>query len=79
MVIRPAQHTDLEDILALAASAGTGLTTLPNDPVRIEDKIKNSVDAFSRDIVEPGPEYYFLCWKMMQLARLLVLVPWSPP
>ncbi|MCW8857527.1 MAG: arginine N-succinyltransferase [Kangiella sp.] len=59
MVIRPAQHTDLQDILALAASAGTGLTTLPNDPVRIEDKIKNSVDAFSRDIVEPGPEYYF--------------------
>ncbi|NVK22363.1 MAG: arginine N-succinyltransferase [Kangiellaceae bacterium] len=59
MVIRPAQHSDLEDILELAASAGTGLTTLPNDPERITDKIKNSIDAFNADIDVPGPEYYF--------------------
>lgn len=59
MVIRPAQTDDLEDILALAAAAGTGLTTLPNDPVRIKDKIVSSIKAFSADIEAPGPEYYF--------------------
>lgn len=59
MVIRPAQTSDLEDILALAAAAGTGLTTLPNDPVRITDKIVSSIKAFSTEVEGPGPEYYF--------------------
>ncbi len=59
MVIRPAQTDDLQDILQLAAAAGTGLTTLPNDPVRIKDKIASSLKAFNTPINEPGPEYYF--------------------
>lgn len=59
MVIRPAQSKDLDDILALAAAAGTGLTTLPNDPVRIQDKITSSIKAFSAQLDKPGPEYYF--------------------
>ncbi len=59
MVIRPVQTTDLEDILQLAAAAGTGLTTLPNDPERINDKITSSLNAFNKAIEAPGPEYYF--------------------
>ncbi len=71
MVIRPVQTTDLQDILELAASAGTGLTTLPNDPVRIDDKIKNSVNAFTTDISEPGPEYYFFVLEDIEKQKVV--------
>jgi len=59
MVIRPAQNTDLEDILELAASAGTGLTTLPNNPETISNRISNSQKALSQEIKQPGSECYF--------------------
>lgn len=57
MVIRPAQRTDLEDILELAASAGTGLTTLPHNPDTISNKIENSQKALAQDIKQPGSDY----------------------
>lgn len=62
MVIRPAQPDDLHDILALAETAGTGLTTLPNDNERINNKIKSSKTAFSKKIHPEealGEDYYF--------------------
>lgn len=71
MVIRPAQSKDLDDILALAAAAGTGLTTLPNDPERIQDKITSSIKAFSSDIDQPGPEYYFFVLEDTQKNRVV--------
>ncbi|WP_251359307.1 arginine N-succinyltransferase [Kangiella sp. TOML190] len=71
MVIRPAQTEDLDDILALAAAAGTGLTTLPNDPVRIGDKIQSSINAFTMDIAEPGPEYYFFVLEDLNAQKVV--------
>ena len=71
MVIRPAQKNDLNDILELAASAGTGLTTLPNDPERITDKIKSSMRAFDADIKEPGPEYYFFVLEDLEKQKVV--------
>ncbi len=71
MVIRPAQTNDLEDILELAAAAGTGLTTLPNDPVRIKDKIVSSIKAFSAEIDVPGPEYYFFVLEDTQKQKVV--------
>lgn len=62
MVIRPAQPSDLDDILALAKAAGTGLTTLPNDNKRINDKIESSENAFNKEISPEKPlgeDYYF--------------------
>lgn len=61
MIIRPAQADDLQDILALAEAAGTGLTTLPNDSKRINDKIQSSETAFSKEINPESldEDYYF--------------------
>lgn len=71
MVIRPAQRTDLEDILELAASAGTGLTTLPNNPETISNRIANSQLALSQDIKQPGSECYFFVLEDSQEGKVI--------
>ena len=49
MVIRPVEMTDLDDIVALAAKTGTGLTTLPNSPSHLKAKIEDSLGAFNKE------------------------------
>ncbi|AOE49393.1 arginine N-succinyltransferase [Kangiella sediminilitoris] len=71
MVIRPAQSTDLEDILELAASAGTGLTTLPHNPETISNRITNSQQALSEDIKQPGSECYFFVLEDSQDGKVI--------
>lgn len=71
MVIRPAQSTDLEDILELAASAGTGLTTLPNNPDTISKKIDNSQKALAQDVKQPGSDYYFFVLEDLEERKVI--------
>lgn len=71
MVIRPAQSTDLEDILELAASAGTGLTTLPHNPETISNKIESSKKALSQDIKQPDSECYFFVLEDSQDKKVI--------
>lgn len=56
--VRPIAAADLDALLDLARSAGTGFTSLP--PVRevLAQKIARSVVSFSEGVELPGPERY---------------------
>ena len=58
MVVRPAKPGDLAAILKLAKAAGVGLTTLPADPDIIKSQIKQSRQAFAKNIRRPVDERY---------------------
>lgn len=58
MLIRPATHADQGSLVELAKKTGSGLTTLPDDRDLLEEKIEQSLQAFSRDISSPALEYY---------------------
>lgn len=58
-VMRTATQDDLNDITALAAQAGIGLTTLPHDKHRLQHNIQRSIDALNKAITSPNDEYYF--------------------
>ena len=56
--VRPIALHDLDGLLDLARSAGTGFTSLP--PVRevLQKKIERSLASFAADVAVPGPERY---------------------
>lgn len=58
MLFRPVTQDDAEQITALAQQTGTGLTTLPKDPVKLKEKIDLSMASFAADVEYPGNEYY---------------------
>lgn len=57
-VLRPVRETDLNAIVSLAKSVGGGLTTLPPDAEFLEDRIHESLRAFSPRVRKPGGEHY---------------------
>ncbi|PIP80758.1 MAG: arginine N-succinyltransferase [Gammaproteobacteria bacterium CG22_combo_CG10-13_8_21_14_all_40_8] len=57
-IVRPVKHSDLEQLYNLAKQAGHGLTTLPADRDRLEDKIIASIEAFSKNVDKAYNEYY---------------------
>lgn len=59
LVVRPVKEDDLESVLALAAKAETGLTTLPPDRDILSRRIKESVRSFSSMPEKPSGETYF--------------------
>ncbi|MDX2110474.1 MAG: arginine N-succinyltransferase [Verrucomicrobiota bacterium] len=56
--IRPSHLSDLDGILELIRASGDQLTTLPNDPQFIEQRLHESQRAFYPRISAPGGEYY---------------------
>jgi arginine N-succinyltransferase len=46
-VVRPARLNDLDGLFALAEKTGTGLTTLPAHKPALQQKIEESIEAFS--------------------------------
>ena len=61
-VIRPAQATDLEGLLALAGQTSFGLTTLPKDADWLAGRVRDSEEAFRRlsDERPRGEAYLFV-------------------
>jgi arginine N-succinyltransferase len=57
-VFRPIAESDLPSLLALARSIKGSLTTLPADEAFLEDRINDSLRAFSPRIKKAGGEYY---------------------
>jgi arginine N-succinyltransferase len=57
-VLRPVREADLAAIVALAKSVGGGLTTLPPNAEFLEDRIHESLRAFSPRVRKPGGEHY---------------------
>ena len=58
MLIRPVEFTDLKALQLLAKQTGSGLTTLPDNIDLLQEKIELSKLAFTKDVKEPGKEYY---------------------
>ncbi len=57
-IIRPVKEEDLEALLLLASKTGPGMTSLPADPKLLELKIKESINSFKIDPIEPSNEAY---------------------
>lgn len=59
LVIRPLQENDLEDLYAMAQSAGKGLTTLPADRELLQNKIEHSRQTFDQRCAPEAGLYLF--------------------
>ena len=59
-VIRPVQMADLPDLYDLAKRAGDGLTTLPINQQRLEDRITQSQQAFAHQTLKADQEASYL-------------------
>lgn len=56
--IRPIRLDDLDALLHIAQTAGTGFTSLPPDRSFLLAKIERSLRSFAAEVVQPGPERY---------------------
>ncbi|PSF14130.1 arginine N-succinyltransferase [Marinobacter fuscus] len=59
LVIRPLRETDLDDLYAMAAAAGKGLTTLPADRELLQAKIRRAEESFSQRCAPEAGLYLF--------------------
>ena len=60
MIIRPARKTDTDKLMALAAKAGQGMTTLPKDEAAWHERIDASLTSFARPLDDLTAETYLL-------------------
>lgn len=60
MIIRPCRRDDIDRLLALAAKAGKGLTTVPRDRDAMAERIEQSVTSFARTKDQLTTEVYLL-------------------
>ena len=60
MIIRPVRHTDLPSLLALAKSAGSGLTTLPADEKRLAHRVSWAEKTFAGEVERADADYLFV-------------------
>ena len=71
VVVRPVRPGDLPDLLALAASAGSGLTTLPAEGEALGSRIDRSLHAFARRGGPPEGEAYLMVLEDRGLGRVV--------
>jgi arginine N-succinyltransferase len=69
--IRPVKLSDLEPLLALAAEAGVGLTTLPNDHDILKRRIQKSLRGMEQIPDRPGGETYLLVMEDLQSGKIV--------
>ncbi|AKC32607.1 arginine N-succinyltransferase [Candidatus Pantoea carbekii] len=60
MLFRPVKESDLSDILNLAARAGVGLTSLPNDSKYLKTRINNSIATFNGNLPRSQQSFIFV-------------------
>lgn len=60
MIIRPVEHRDLEDILALAAKAGAGLTSLPANAQVLAARIDRAARTWQGGLARGEQGYLFV-------------------
>lgn len=69
--VRPVEVADLDGLLALAAEAGVGLTTLPNDRDILKRRIQKSVRSMEQIPDRPGGEAYLLAMEDSQTGKVM--------
>lgn len=60
MIVRPVRKDDLPDLLNLARSAGSGLTTLPADPKRLAHRVDWAEKTFAGSVDRADADYLFV-------------------
>jgi arginine N-succinyltransferase len=69
--VRPVEVADLDALLELAAEAGVGLTTLPNDRDILKRRIHKSVRSMEQIPDRPGGEAYLLAMVDSQTGKVM--------
>lgn len=70
-VLRPAQLSDANGVLALSMFAKPGLTSLPKELDHVEDMISHSMASFAKTVTQPGNEYYFFVLEHMATQTII--------
>lgn len=70
MLFRPVRENDLDDIVRLASRAGVGMTSLPNDAVRLAARIKRSVETFAGKLTR-GEQGFLFVLEDTELSRVV--------
>lgn len=60
IIVRPVHPSDVDQLLALAAKTGFGLTTLPQDPHWLRKRVRDSIRGFESLASGPNPTDSFL-------------------
>lgn len=53
LIVRPVEHSDIDDLLLLAVKAGPGMTSFPADRHLLERNIETSINSFSHEGYDP--------------------------
>lgn len=70
MIVRPAAHSDQEEILSLAKEAGIGMTSLPPDADVLKQKIERSVKSFAGKPETPNGERFLFVLEDTKAKKL---------
>lgn len=70
-VIRPIRENDLDNLIDLAADAGPGLTTLPNDRTFLKQRIVDSLRAFDDKVSKPRGEAYLFVLEDLESKQIV--------
>lgn len=68
--IRPIRIEDLDALLHIAQTAGTGFTSLPPDRDFLRAKIERSLRSFAANVAQPGPERYLFVLEDMDSSTV---------
>jgi arginine N-succinyltransferase len=71
VLVRPVSIADLDEMLALAASTGVGLTTLPNDRDLLKKRILKSQRSMENIPDRPGGETYLLVMQDLETRKIV--------
>ena len=71
IIVRPVHINDLDQILALAAEAGVGITTLPNDRDLLRRRIQKSQRSMESIPDRPGGESYLLVMQDVNSGKIV--------
>jgi arginine N-succinyltransferase len=71
ILVRPAETSDLDALIDLAALAGVGLTTLPKDRALMSQRIGKSVAAFAHFPDRPGGESYLFVMEDSTVGKVI--------
>lgn len=70
-LFRPVRETDLASLKDLVGRIADGLTTLPNSPKYLENKVHHSLRAFYPKVTAPGPEHYLFVLENTANGRIV--------
>ncbi|HEY0286987.1 MAG TPA: arginine N-succinyltransferase [Pseudomonas sp.] len=70
-IVRPARLSDLSALHALAQQSLVGVTSLPDDKKRLEQRLRDSEASFSSDVDYPGEEDYLFVLEHSATGELL--------